>query len=336
MAITAGRQVNVGIGIEVTPGTAVSAAIYPKWREFSMNPVSEKSLFNSQRGVRSMSSGSMIRRKYGEGSISVVPNVEIAPYLLRLALGGTVATALAGGESAVWDHTISPQETNASMKTFTLLSEEGAIVTEKYANGVVNSLTLEASDDWASMTANLLSKFPASGSITESFTEETEFAYHQYAAQFGTDLSDAGGNSATPLKSISVTIDNGVLLDEAFLSGSNEPAAGGFVAGPRKVTGSYTLHFSDTTELAKYKANTVNALIITFTGAQIGTAEYEKIVIKLPQIVLTKPPKEFNLDGVLVLSQEFEAVYDATAGYDITAVVTNEEENASGATYTPS
>jgi hypothetical protein len=153
-------------------------------------------------------------------------------------------------------------------------------------------------------------------------------------AKFGTSFADADGNAATPLKSFSLTIDNGVLLDEAFLSCSNEIAAGSLVRGPLKVSGAYTLHFADTVELTKYQANTKNALIVAFAGASIGTAATEQIQIKLGKLVLTDPPIEYSADGLLVLNQKFEVEYDATDG-DITIVVTNEQANASGARYNP-
>lgn len=333
MAKTSGTQVNIGLGIEVTAGTAVAAAIYPKWLDFSMNPIVEKSLLTAARGVRNESSDSMIKRKYGQGSLSVVPNVEIAPYLLRLALGGTVATALL--ETGVYQHTISEQNSNASHKSFTLLSEEGAIITEKYANCIINTLAIEVSDDYAKMTADIIGKYPDTGTVTEAYTEETEFAYHQTTIKFGTSVTNAASQSATPVKSISLNINNNVMLDEAFMSGSNEALAGSIIPGRQKVSGSYVLHFEDTTELDKYKANTKNAAVIQMTGALIGATKYEEITINLARLVLTKPPKEFSIDGLLILTQDFEVEYNATETYAIQSLVTNEEANAGDATYTP-
>ncbi len=334
MAKTSGSQVNIGIGIEVTAGTAVAAAIFPKWSAFSMNPIVEKALFNSIRGVRNESSNSRIARKYGEGSLSVVPNVEIAAYLFRLALGGTVVTSLL--ETGVWEHTISEQNTNASMKTFTLLSEEGAIVTARYANCVVNNWSLEVSEAYASMTIDILSGYPDTGTVTEAFTEETEFGFSDAEIRFGTSVSNAQAASATPLKSITLNGANNILLDEAFLSGSEEPVAGGIIPGRQKITGSYSLHFEDTTELAKYKANTKNACVIRLTGALIGATKYEQIEIDLARLVLIGPPKEFNVDGLLVLNQEFEVEYNATETFAIEVLIQNEEANAADAVYTPS
>ena len=324
MSKTAGRQVEIGIGIEATPGTAVAETAFLQHTAFSMQGISEKEMFNSARGIRNTVSNSMIKRKYSGGSIGVIPNVINAPYLFALALG-SVSSATASGETVIYEHTITVQNDNASMKTATLTVAEGAIQTAQYTNVVVNSLSLEVSDGYATMTAELLGQFPGTDTQTESYTQETEFAYHNYVAKFGTSVSNANSGSATPLKGFSLTINNNVQLDEAFLSGSNEITASGLVAGTFEVTGSYTLHFEDTVELAKYKANTKNAMVIIFTGGLIGAAEAEEINIALGKVILTGQPIEYDIDGLLVLTQTFTTEYDAT-DKEITVVVTNEED----------
>ncbi len=321
MAKTGGRQVEVGMGLEATAGTAVAESIFLPWTSFSLQAVAEKAMFNSARGIRNMTSNSMIRRRYAQGSIAVIPNPTNAPYLFYLALG-SLASATASGESIVYEHTITVQNTNASMKTATLTIKEGGIQTTQYLNCVCNSLNLEVSDSYATATLELIGQFAGTDTESTSYTTESEMAYHNYTAKFGTSLSNAASQSATPLKSFKLNINNNVQLDEAFLSGANTITSGNLVAGPLKVTGSYSLHFSDTTELAKYKANTKNAMIVSFTGAAIGSAETEEIKINLAKLVLTKPPVEYPIDGILVLTQEFEVEYGAT-DKEISLVVTN-------------
>lgn len=334
MAKTAGTQVNIGLGIEslAAPGVAVAESVFIPWDDFSIQGVAEKSMFNSARGIRNMSSNSMIRRKYAQGSIGAIPTVKIMPYLFSLALGSVSSS---GVSDSAYTHTFTVQNTNATPRTATITIEEGAIQTVQYLNCVCDSLSLEVSDDYAKTTMEVMGKFPGTDTISESYANETEMAYHNYTAKFGTSLSAAAGNSATPLKSFAITIKNNVLLDEAFLSGANTVVTGGLIPGRLQITGSYSLHFSDTTELAKYQANTKNALIVTFTGALIGSASLETIQLKIGRLVLTKPPVEYNIDGLLVLTQEFEVEYDAT-DVELTAVVINNVNNASSHVYDPS
>lgn len=333
MAKTSGTQVHIGIGIEsaAAPGTAVAEAYFIPWTEFSLQGVSEKAMFKSSRGLRNETSNSMIRRKYSQGSIGFIPNVEVVPFFMALALG-SVQTS--GPSDSAYTHTFSVQNTNASFPTATITVENGGVQTPQYVNCVCNSLNFEVSDEYAKMTAELIGKFPSTDTVSESYSKETEFAYHQMTAKFGTSLSNAAGQSATPLKSFSLNINNNILLDEAFLSGSNDIATGGLIPGRLTITGSYSLHFADTTELAKYQANTKNALIVSMTGELIGTSSLETITFNLGRLVLTSPPIEYNIDGLLVINQEFEVEWDATDA-EMTCVVINDQANTSGARYNP-
>lgn len=331
MAKTGGTQVVVGLGVEsyAAPGVAVAETVFIPWADFSMQGVSEKSHFTSARGIRNMSSNSMIKRKYSQGSIGFIPNVKNFPYALSLAMGGVSSS---GVSDSAYTHTFTINNTNATPRTATVTIKEGGIQTVQYLNCVCDALSFEVSDDYAKASVDLIGTFPGTDTISESFSNETEFAYHNYTAKFGTSLSAAAGNSATPLKSFKLDIKNNVQLDEAFLSGANTIAAGNLVNGRLQITGSYSLHFSDTTELAKYQANTKNALIVTFTGALIGASSLETIQFKLGRLVLTKPPVEYNIDGILVLNQEFEVEYEAT-DLELQAVVINNVNNASTHVY---
>jgi len=446
MTKIAGRQVEIGIGIETSAGTPVAATNYFKWDSFDMQSMSDKVMLESARGIRNKISNSLIIKKYGKGSIEFVPTVDMLPYMLGLAMG-TRNTALRTGESAVYDHTFTIQNANASMKTATLLCAQGGIQTERYANVVVDNMEITIDTDLAKCKCDLIGNYPDTSSISSSYTQDTLFSRNQMTAVFGTSLANASGTNAsttitstgvnvtdgdllvvgaityrykntmaqaydikigadaattlsntkkafnasgtpgteyfagtlihptmnattltattlllvanvagtaanaivttttavtlsfpggtvnsgtpgtsptpTPLVNFSLSLANDVLFDDAFLSGSNQPIAGGFIAGPLSIKGSYTLHFADTVELAKYQANTNNAMIVTLTGASIGLApSYEQIVIKLGKLILTKAPIEYQIDGLSMIKQEFDVQYDAT-DHEMSVVVTN-------------
>jgi hypothetical protein len=449
MAKIGGRQVEVGIGIETTPGTPVAAADYFKWDQFSMQAISDKVLLNSARGIRNKISNSLIIKQYGKGSVEFVPTVDIMPYALGLTLGTRNSAAASGETTGAYDHTFTVQNANASMKTATILVKQGGTQTERYANVVVESLDLTVDKDLAKVKLGLLAAFPDTGTISSSYTQDTMFSRNELFASFGTSLSAAAGtaafstltssgvnasnndvvtigtfngpsitytfvttlsgaayevfigaaatntldnlksaindtgtegttygngtlkhpsvvagvktattllvtanqpgtagnsiittktavtytwtagvlasgagNAATPLVGFTMSIANNVPLEDAFLSGSAQPVTGGFIAGPLTIKGSYTVQFTDTVELTKYKNNTLNAMIVTLNGAQIGLVSQEKVQFKLGKLVLTKAPLEYQIDGIILLKQEFEVQYDAT-DVDVTAVVTN-------------
>jgi len=321
-----GRQVSIGLAVEGTPGTAASPTVYPKWTDFSIQGVSEKSMFQSARGIRNATSDSYQQRKYSEGSMTVVPNTAVAPYIYKAALG-SLSTAGAGDASgSVYDHTITVDNSDAEPVTLSAVADDAGNVTEEFTNLVVGSATIQASDDWAELSVDVNGQFPSSGSLTESYTDEYEFAYNDMEVSFGTDVSTADGNSQTNLQSFELAIENDVLLDEAFLSGNNTIPDGGLPLGDREVTGSYSLQFENTTELDKYKNNTKEACVVEFIGGDLGTdPTKEKLRFELGKLVLTSPPKEYATDGLVTLTQEFTVEHDSSDG-DITVVVTNDND----------
>lgn len=326
MATISGRQVNVGLGIESTSGTAVSPTIYPKWTDLSMQTMAEKLMLQAQRGVAINNSASKIQRKFAQGSLAAVANVENAPYFFGLALG-SVSSSTASGETSVYDHTITPVADRSSPKTATMVVEEGGTVTNEYTNCVVNSLNLEVSDGWATMTAELIGQDPSTGTtLTESYTDEFEFAYSDMTAKFGSDVSTAEGASATKLQSFSLNINNNVLTDRGFLSGANTIADGKLPLGTLEITGSYTIQYDGTSETDKYANNTEEAMVVQFDGDSVGSGPTtEKIKIDLAKLVLTSAPKEFNLDDLVMVNQEFSVRHDSSDG-SITTTVTNEQD----------
>lgn len=331
MAKTAGTQVSVGIGIEsyAAPGVAVAETYFIPWADFSYQAVSEKEHFTSARGLRNQSSNSMIKRRYSEGSVGFIPNVKSMPYALALALGGVSSSVVS---DSAYTHTFTVNNTNATPRTATVTIEEGNVQTVQYLNCVCNSLNFEVSDGYAKATLEMIGGFAGTDTISESFSNETEFAYHQYTAKFGTTLTNAAAASATPLKAFTLNINNNVLLDEAFLSGANTITAGNLINGRVEITGSYSLHFSDTIELAKYQANTKNALIVTFTGALIGASSLETVQFKLGRVILTAPPEQYDIDGLVVLNQQFKVEYEAT-DLELQAIVINNVNNATSRVY---
>jgi hypothetical protein len=470
MPIIGTREVEIGLGIEATPGTAVASTISLKWLSSSLQSIAQKTAFGAVRGVRNETSGSIISRKYAKGALKVVADVEIAPYLFGLALGTVVTTlaetaletgtatgtskatgtcttntaskvidsaadfvtaaiaaddwihnttddtwsqvatvddlhtitadtdicpdgneayeiirqtanklidtsanfttasvaandfvhnittdtwckvvtkdsatqltldedlfASSGGHTyevgtPVCKHTISTQNSNASMKAATVTVKEGSIVTEKYANAVVDTLTLAASKDFATIEVEVLAKFGVTGTLSPAYTDEYLLSYKDITAKFGTTITTALAGSASALKSLTFKHANNVLIDEAFLTGSNEPASGGFVAGTQTISGTYTLHFTDTTELNKYKADTKNALVVDLVGNAIGDAEHERIRIQIASLQLTKEPREYDVNGVIVLSQDFVGEYSATETKSLDIEITNENNGES-------
>ena len=312
MARAGGTEVELGMGIESVAGTAVASTVYPKFSSLSLQDVTEKSMNESKRGVRNANSSARVRRKYAEGSIEMSADTEIAPYLLGLALGKVTTPATA--TDGAYTHTVEVEQKVAAMKTATVRVKHGDELRELYTNVVCQSLNLEVSDGYAQATLEMLGRAPSNPTTlpTASYREVAPFAYDDMEVRFGASVATARNAGATPLKSFAININNNVLLDEAFLSGSNQPVAGGFCAGNIQITGSYSLHLDGADEYNKYKNDVQDAAVVSLTGGSIGRTSKHQIILETGKLVRTTPPKEINLDGLIVLNQEFEIIYDAT------------------------
>ena len=199
MAKTAGRQIELGIGVETTPGTGVAAADYIKWESLSFVAMSDKAMLNSARGIRNKTSNNIVVKQYGKGQIEFAPTTDILPYFLGLALGSR-SSGTASGESAVYNHTFTVQNANASMKTATLTVKQGGIQTEQYTNSVVDSIDFTVNKDIAKCKVSLLGQFPTIvTAISPSYTLDSLFTRNQMLAYFGTSVSGALGTAASTI-----------------------------------------------------------------------------------------------------------------------------------------
>ena len=331
MAIKAGFSPYVGVGIESSPGTTVVASKYLPFVTSTIRGVQEVLADESVKGVREKNWGHIAGSRRGEGDVEIYVDVENIPYLLYPALGA-ISSGTASGESAVYEHTITAKTGNPP-KTLTVVYFDG-VDTRKYAYSTINTLELSVSDGIATISANILSKFPSTGTGTRAVTEERILAFKDYEIKFGSGstgtaaLSDAAGNTSTALKGLNLRINNNA--EAQYLSGDNSPTQ--ISIAQLEVEGDYTLFYEDTTERVHYEtlkdgANAVRAMIITFSGDSIGNAETEELKISIPNFTLTDRGVDTAIAGFITENPSFTANYDPTETKMIEAVVTNEHSS---------
>ncbi|MFA5174717.1 MAG: phage tail tube protein [Candidatus Pacearchaeota archaeon] len=327
-----GRQPYIGVGIESTPGTAVAAVKYLPFVTCTIKGVQTPIADESAKGVRDKNWGAITGQKHGEGDLEIYVDAENAAYLLYAAMG-SISTTAASGETTVWTHTITRKASNPP-KTLTVIYNDSQD-TRKYAYATINTLELNVSDGLASISANILSKFPASGTATSAITEERILAFKDYTIKFGSGatgtaaLAAAVSATATPVSSFTLKINNNAEVQ--YLSGSNDAAQ--ISIGEFEVEGDYVLFFESTVDRVHYETmlsgaggtDLVRAMIITFTGAAIGEAEYEEIEIRIPNFYLKERSVDTAVAGFLTENPSFIAMYDPTEAKTIQIKITNTE-----------
>jgi len=331
MSIKAGHSPYFGCAIETTPGTEVNMQKTLPHVSCTIKGVQDILQDEAVKGVRAKNWNAIAGARRGEGDVEIYVDVENIPYLLYPALGA-ISSGTASGESAVYEHTITAKSGNPP-KTLTITYFDG-VDTRKYAYATVNTLELSVSDGIATISANILSKFPSSSTGTQAITEERILAFKDYEIKFGSGangtaaLSAAGSAEATPLKGLNLRINNNA--EAQYLSGDNSPTQ--ISIAQLEIEGDYTLFYEDTTERIHYEtlkdgANAVRAMIITFSGDSIGSAETEELKISIPNFTLTDRGVDTAVAGFITENPSFTANYDPTETKMIEVIVTNEHES---------
>lgn len=330
MSIKQGREPYIGVGIEATPGTPVNASKYLPFVTCTLRGINEALEDEAAKGVRERVWGSIIGKQHGEGDIEIYVDANNAPYLLYPALG-SMSNNTNSVPSGVYNHVIT-RKTTSVPKTLSIVYNDTQD-TRKYTFATVNTLELSVSDGLATISANILSKFPTSGTASLSITEERILSFKDYTIKFGSGatgtaaLTAAAAATATEVRNFTLKINNNA---EAVYQSGNASAAD-IVVAQFEVEGDYTLFYESTKDRVHYEtmldgANPVRAMIVTFTGDAIGTpaSSTEMIKIEIPRFHLKERSVDTAVAGFITENPSFVAEYDPAEEVSVRITVRNE------------
>ena len=307
MAIKTGRLGWVGLAVEVTNGAPVTPAHYIPYLECSMQEKIDVLADVSARGTRDeQPENSQLGRQWGEGSLRVNLDATLAPVLFYGALG-SLSTASEG--NGVYTHTFSRLNTNAPKSlslTFNRAGQDQLI----FPYSVINSLELSFDEGMAEISANVMSRFPATNSSgTLSTTSGFYYAFRHATIQVGSSIVNAA-NSASPLKvrSFNMSINNNSELQ--FVAGNRNADA--IIYKNFGVSGSFRLAFEDTTQRDNFYALTKQAMIVTFAGNGIGNSMSEFVKLRFYKIRVADHPVTVPNDDYV--SEEIQFIGEYSSG----------------------
>ena len=327
MSIKLGTSAYIGVGLESSAGTAVVASKYIPFVTCTIKGVQEPLFDESGKGVREKNFGAITGKKHGEGDLEIYIDAENAPYLLYPALG-SISSSTASGETLVFEHTITRKNTNPP-KTLTVIYND-SVDTRKYRYGTINTAELNVSDGLATLSTNILSKFPSSGTATQAITAERILAFKDYTIKLGSSttgtlaLAAAASATATPVRSFKLNINNNA--EAHYLSGDQDAAH--IAVGQLEITGEFVLFYETTTERVFYEtmldgASPIRAMIVSFTGDSIGSAETEEIEIRIPNFKVNDRTTDAGVGSFITETVSFTAMYDVDEAKSIQLKVTN-------------
>jgi len=331
MSVAIGRRGWVGIAIETSPGSGGDTPTkYLPYTTQTLHNVVEILDDEAAKGVRERAWGSTVARTRGEGDITLLLDVENAPYLLYPALGSMSSQCIGSG---VYQHTIWRKDANPP-RTF-CLNINDTVGVRKYHYGTVNTAEITFSDGWVELTTSILSQAPSSGSGTLAITEETVVAFKDAKIYFGDTFEEAeakfaSDTDAKPLSAFTLTINNNA--EAQYVAGSSSPRQ--ISMGQFELGGNYTLFFEDTTEQSALENQTQRAMVVVFTGNTIGSSK-ERIIIGIPKFHLTDRGIDTAPAGFVTENPTFVGDYDSTYGSIVMKVI-NQTNTYTGATVSSS
>lgn len=219
---------------------------------------------------------------------------------------GTVASANAGGETLVREHTLSvSSSTVMPAYTFFMLSQT---VSEKATYGTFTKLTLECDAGGVMMAeVEALAQAMESATGTAAFSTDYHFQGSHGSIKIAAAITNLSGASAIAFNKLTLTIEREVKPHHVF--GSIEPNT--FIGGPLVITGTLELLHTDNTYRDYFTDATDKAMRIAFQNpTTIGSAEKPELTLDLAKIVVTSHEKSEAIDDVDMETITFRAVWD--------------------------
>lgn len=333
MAYLFGEQIQLGLGVEATRGTAVAPQAWiPARTPTGIVAVVDKVQIKETRSTGISSQGSEIVQTRAEGDLEFnVRNTSIG-YILKSLLGGVSSSTALGATT----HTFTRQASGPQNPALTLALAQTGYQDYEYPLAIVNSLEIRTPiDDLVNATASFIAIGENThADYTPAFndTDDVAFRQHDVVIKFAADASGLDAASGVCVKEFALTISNNARPKQCI--GSTSPTdiftlmteiSGNFVADYEGPATYYDL----------FKANTPRAMRIEMTRDDLpvlGTsALYPKIQIDLHNVTFDGYSPERPIDDIVSEGIDFMAHYDSADGAAITVRIQNEQANYNAA-----
>ena len=310
MAIGAGIGASLGIANETTFNTGVTVT---RFYEFTSESLGYEKNTQVGQGLRA---GGQLPRSQRRVVTTVGASGDIEIDLPTRGLGLLLSHAMGNA----------PTPTNPTagvyLYTFTLgdvygrsftaqvgAPQYGGTVTPKTVTGCkVSSFDLGVSNGGIAT-----GRFSIDGA---GFSTATSLATPSYAVNgsvfhFAQGAVTVDGTAVANIREFNVSVENTLKTDRYNLGAADTKAEQG-IDGFRKITGSVTAEFTDTTLLAKFLADTTLSLALTFTGSTIASTYKDTLSITVSAAKLDGDTPKVAGPGVIDVTFNFEGYDDGT------------------------
>jgi len=245
----------------------------------------------------------------GEFTLDFMPDY---PAYFILGALGAVNSALKGGESTVYEHTITEQESKPSFTIEQAIDQN----VKRFAGCLVTNFKISGkAGESVKFVFGVKGKSQATASkITAAYTTPRPYNWKDVSIKLG-------GTAIGEVENFEIEYINGLEVLHA-LNATNDPAYNYVKAS--EVKGKVELYLDSTTAafITDYLGKTERSVELILTGDVIGSASNNKFDMTIPKAVFTSAETPLREDYNL-LTIEFQGVYDTATSKLLNVVVTN-------------
>lgn len=304
-----GRREGVGLGIEGTPGVAVTPQVWLRWLDNDFQNRAAIIENESAMGVVDRVNDSEVANRWAEGTIGGKVTSEAVGFLLYGFFGGVTTGA---PEDGVYPHSFTMSQ--SSVPSTLTVAKSNPVASKSHAGTVVDTLEITAeTGGWVQVSTAMKGRVGTSGTFTPAFIDEKEFAAKHVTVKLGDSTASLAG--ADPLRAPRVTL-NLERPSEAFnaLGTSDTPE---FDRGAFEARGELVLRYTDTQYEEQYLGGTRRAFEVTMANGD------DSLSFTASKVKFTELEKSTDRDGVVTQTLSFYCQYDAAVGRSIEGLLKN-------------
>lgn len=322
-----GENVNLGVGVESTRGTAVTPSDWIAARTpTGIAPVVEKVMIKETRGTRFSSSGLETTHKRAEGDLEFNIRNKTIGYILKSLLGNVNSTAKAG-ETTVYEHLFTILSSSPSNPSLTLGLSQPGFQDYTYKLALATALEINlAMDDLVNGTASFIAadEVEKTPSYTPSFvSDDYHFRNHDIRVKIASNVAGLASADAVCIKDFKMKIANNAKPQMCVASISPIDILG----MTYEIEGSLTVDYTGKENHDKYVNSTVFAMEISMvnTSVAIGSSSNPSIVITLPNVTIKDYKANRPIDDIVSEELGISCHYSLDDNSAISIKVVNEK-----------
>lgn len=313
-----GREIELGIATEASRGVAETTA--DKWMRKVTANVVERATHAQDDTTRGRLEDGEGRRKvqsHIEGEVEGILHADLLGYFLSNIYGVVVTSTVSG---SVKSHAFSLGQ-NIQHPSLTLFAKDGAVQQSTFANAMINTLEINATqDDFVRFTANFIASVGAGNADSPSYDTEYDFVARDITVKVADTEAGLSGASAQKIKDLSVTFDQGLIRDHVV--GAYTPDD--IYNAKLMISGQFTKNFDDETFKDLYLGNSAKYMSITIQGeADIGAGNNPTITIVLNKVQIMDWNRAGAPNELVTETVQFQAFFNPTDGEASTVTVKN-------------